>query len=351
MKKEIQIMPFQLLVRKYRPFHESPYYTKNGEHIFMLESREHTARYSHEDSYITFDDSLFLEVISVKTIEDAEKFFASHPDLRIIIEDNSVPASLSGDAYFTLDSYYRKTAEVTRLYVNLYNLWLLIKEQEAHPSLDHREKIRETYCLVFPWVFRRDTQWESFFDMADDIYSQCEEQEDDQEAEDEEAEDEEVDGSETEENANYLLEGQLPIEGFPIEGFVDEKEREYYRTISPEAMRADSIIAGIMRDEIDAFVSSILSTITTFYSIKEKALQCRCPDLLRAMFMMRYVAFHNEDEYRECAEPHCHRMFKVNKPPHEQSRCDIHMKNRQRKREGQKLAGKNFPRARNNKPR
>ena len=95
-------------------------------------------------------------------------------------------------------------------------------------------------------------------------------------------------------------------------------------------------------EDMARFIDQVNTAATISYDAAGLTLQCRCPTLLSAMYMMLFVAIHNQDEYRICSNPRCHKYYKVDKR-YPQTMCDDHMASRRRKRQNQrKYKGESF---------
>ena len=91
--------------------------------------------------------------------------------------------------------------------------------------------------------------------------------------------------------------------------------------------------------DMTRYVNGIIRHAHAIYNIATETFEYRCPDYLTAMYMMTFLAIHNEEEYRVCANPRCRQYFVVNRS-HPQTLCPKHMAARQRKRQNQKMQAK-----------
>lgn len=386
-----QLMPFIISLSKARSLSSdmsTSFYTKSGQAIFNMTDKI----VSRDRDHVEFSNSLYCELISVQTLEDAENFTQQHPDFRYAFHGQP---HIQLNEFEAIDSYHKEMKEDVMFFQDIRafidcqkEYYLYISEQQKDKGektelqtawKSHRKHLLALYrkhynrlhvnALHQPFPDEDAIYGSEFFNLlplidklktvvqyellsTDDqisLFTQLAPPEKFFQAKavldkyDLDAyvkiqknnkpssvlEDEINDGERLQEQ---IISADTEEDQFQvIESYFENKEALLSRYKRLVRAQTDRIIDSLMMRDVEEFLRQISAEANISYDPVNSCINYHCKDLRTAMYMMANVSAFNEDEYRMCSHPKCHTYYKVDKS-HPQSRCDRHMKARQTKR-------------------
>ena len=278
MKNNSIVMPFSLAIRTYvAPYGEV--YTSKGERL--VETKEELSHERKASNYIAYDNSYYLECINISSVSDAVKFIKDHPSLRFMLVDTRI------DKRLLLSDYARRIEQALIEYHQMNRLGDLLEAYHHSPDNDHLLEICNAYLNAGTFRVLKST-------------------------------------SVLKSTRNIRL-------------FRDLLMKEVQSQHSSE-YEANTVVKTIQSRYNDC-INSIISEADIQFDPSNLRITYVCDTVLAAMYMYRYVARFNKEEYKKCAEPGCNTYFLVDRK-HPQSRCPEHMLARQNKRKKQKMREK-----------
>jgi len=285
MENDITVMPFSLAIRTY----ESPYgdiYTSEGEQL--VETTEEMSHGRKAVNYIDYDNSSYLECINICSVSDAVKFMKDYPNLRFMLVDTRIDKRLllfdyarRIDKRLLLSDYARRIKQALIEYHQMNRLGDLLEAYHHSPDNDHLLEICNAYLNAETFRVLQSTR-------------------------------------------NIRLFRDLLMKKVQ-----SQHSSEY---------EANTVVKTIQSRYNDC-INSIISEADIQFDPSNLRITYVCDTVLAAMYMHRYVARFNKEEYKKCAEPGCNTYFLVDRK-HPQSRCPEHMLARQNKRKKQKMREK-----------
>lgn len=309
------IMPVEIKLDICKPIQEL--YTKNSEPIVDIRKqtsdpfphRRITERFSDA---VVFDREFFLRVISICTIKEITDFYNEHPNIKFFTKGNTLSAS---SEFTPLSSYLNITLKCIKDFADLMLLSSLYRNRDAKA---HDDTLDEIYSL-------HERLHQSLGQKGERIYSRAERI---MRTLHDAAAQLEVEHSGTRFSlANPVIENGI-VTG--IEGDLSDENTELLFRTYKETVIADT------KDMVAEQIMRMTENNYVVHSIDPCKVEIVCPTLLSALYAMLSVAEFNEQDYRECQHPKCHRFFLVDKS-HPQSRCPEHMASRQTRRQNEKV--------------
>ena len=325
MREDPLVMPIQILVERASEFDGKAdgrvqYYSKTGEPFFSMTNSIDDPKTPTE----VFTEELYCDLISITSREEAHSFLTQHPFLRFAYHRQpDVPGMQMGE-YETVDSYCDFMVRAVEQHNDFRRYEVLLQRETLAPSPEWHEEMLQIYKKYFPILGTKSASYRTLPEMRNHLFEQYGKV------------DEVVEKMmELGSDSGYTYE-ELEEEYF--EGHEDLRQAHYEKLVK----QVDSIIDAQMYEDMARFIDQVNTAATISYDAAELTLQCRCSTLLPAMYMMLFVAIHNQDEYRICSNPRCHKYYKVDKR-YPQTLCDDHMASRRRKRQNQrKYKGDSF---------
>ena len=317
------IMPIKINVTQAETMRDAEtarFFTRDGEPLISMTDRPENEDIIHLAS-VEMTDKFYCELISILSTKDAERIISEYPKLRF---------AFHGHPCFQIDEIdtmmHYKQAIVNsvcqfndlRALMALKKKYLHIKKKFTEETIYEtdfsmvREQLIEIYkrnfrslnqCASFQSVYDMEDFYFNSFDRVDEISEQF---------------------AGTDEQYYELLE----------EYFNDhpDKRKAHYKNVQRQVN--DTVDERLFAD-LATFLYRVSSEATIIFNPDDSTIECRCADLLTAMYMMADVLIINEEEFRECAHPKCHAYYKVDKA-HPQTMCDRHMAARRKKRQNAK---------------
>lgn len=380
-----QVMPFKIFFAKSdHPLLESSstLYTKDGHPVFSMTCEPDLLTRNREE----FTSACYIEIISIQTMADAEKYTEEHPFIRYAYHGQPY-ASLQ--EYETIHHYHQAMVDDIAFFADVRSfiehqkeyLMLLKAVQNDRSNNDNQSKMEierkhlvafyRKYFSRFNTVSSRtsfsdmiDEQYESEFfgllplvdklriieqketsagiqgqstlfeergspgkpSLAETLLENCDLQAYIWNRKRNKSDNEGEQLQERIMSANNDEEKQDIIDDF----FSDKEElREQYSQIV--MAQVDKTIDSFIMRDVGRYLQKVCAEATIYYDPVNSCIVYFCKDLRTAMYMMAYVASFNEEEYQVCNHPKCHTYFKVDKR-HPQTMCDKHMEARRKKR-------------------
>lgn len=307
------VMPVKIFVMQSNYFDgkEAAYnqfYGKNGEPFFPM--TDYIA--DSKGPKVDFNEELYCELISVSTKEEARQFIEQHPDLRFAYHRRPDIRKTRLEEYETLDRYCEFMVTAVKQHNDLRRFEILRQREQIAPAPEWHQEMLRIYEEHFR-TLNQNSAWANLSGMRAhffDIHGR-------------------VDAA-TEKMMNAGSNAGLSYKELEEEYFADHDDlrRQHNEKVQEQI---DSIVAAKMNEDVSHFIDAINRDAVITYDADSLTLQCQCPTLLTALYLMLFVSIHNQDEYALCAHPKCHMYFKVDKI-HPQKMCDRHMRARRKKR-------------------
>ncbi len=283
------VMPLRILLNLEYDFsnHTDQIYNSKGEPLFVF--KEH--HYSPFKKTIEFTNSLFEELISISDLEQAKEFIQRNPDYSLLslnVRTLQICRKIGNQEVITKDLLFEMmVSEIKHFHLiwNLYSALIASLQNKTNPQL----------AL---YAFEK-------FIIHFDIFGF---------------------GSEA-----YTLDFYSPYELSLID------VPQITLTVPVECSDAEVTFSAIKTLDLSFCVSFLndalakeTSNVTIRQCFDDFAFEFHCPTLLSAMYEKMLIGEFNKDTYRKCDI--CSNFFKVDKS-HPQTRCDIHMRSRRKKRQ------------------
>ncbi len=318
MEERTLIMPFRIVVFEKPPFAKEDvlYYDKAGRPLYsmILPQTPVWATVRNE-----FTEKLYIDILSIQNPDDARVFVAAHPTLRFAWKHASntpyFPDYLSEDDYYSFIVHSVKEYNYIRKLISSIEEYQKSKKDHSRVAVAEIEKL---FCQHLSLFGETEHSWEQqLADTAGGGNTEFMAEQDAHEA------------------FLHANGGKTDYDEDKEWDFVCQYLADHHDEITEMHKYDIHMYARYMIDKVFAFVQRITDRANIAYNIDSRQLECRCNDLYTAMYLMTFVAIHNEDEYRECGKEGCHNYFLVDKT-HPQTLCDLHMESRRRKRRNQR---------------
>ena len=248
-------------------------YDKNGEPMVDLR------RPRRSRGTVPVDNLTFSTLVSINTFDDVQEFFRDHPNIHY---------AFAGDPYLKLPEfesrrqYYRRMCRSIYLYNKICNYVYHLKEYQTEPSDDELERTIDAFEEIYRYVRDVNPHRDS--------------------------------------HANTLVRNRHELGTNTENGINIER-----RSVNEELL-------NISIQQVQAYISNICEGVSFQLNLQDIIMDCICPNLYSAMYMLIYVVLSRDYSFRLCKAKNCNRFFAV-RSTSKQTLCPMHAARRKATRD------------------